>query len=327
MKNILVFNCFVVSMLLFSSCSKKSPTEPNPTLSVSQTNLTIASDSGSTGTFEVTSNTDWSVSDDADWLTVSPESGSNNGTITATASSTNHSTSSRSATVTVRATGVSEQTVNVTQNGSPFVTVDIDGNNFKTVKIGDQWWMAENLKVTHYRNGDSIPNVTDNDQWENLSSGAYCVIYNDESNADTYGYLYNWYAVNDIRNIAPEGWHVPTDEDWKELEMYLGMSRSEADNTEWRGTDEGGKMKEAGTAHWKSPNISATNQSGFSALPGTFRYYNGNYQLIGYYCCFWSSTESSSGRAWSRNLDFNHSGVQRTSYAKLSGLSVRCVRD
>lgn len=91
---------------------------------------------------------------------------------------------------------------------------DIDGNTYKTVKIGNQWWIAENLKVTHYRNGDAIPEVTDNEQWKNLNSGAYCAYDNNESNAAVYGYLYNWYAMNDSRNIAPEGWYVPSDEEW-----------------------------------------------------------------------------------------------------------------
>ena len=145
---------------------------------------------------------------------------------------------------------------------------DIDGNTYQTVKIGDQWWMAENLKVTCYRNGDAIPNITDGTTWASLSTGAYCEYNNDINNVATYGRLYNWYAVTDSRNIAPAGWHVPSDAEWKQLEMYLGMSQSEADATGWRGTDEGGKLKEVGTMHWNSPNTGATNESGFTALPG-----------------------------------------------------------
>jgi uncharacterized protein (TIGR02145 family) len=136
-------------------------------------------------------------------------------------------------------TDTDEQQVTVSNT-----VIDIDGNTYQAIKIGDQWWMAENLKVTHYRNGDPIPNVTDSTEWSNLATEAYCVYENDESIAETYGYLYNWYVVNDSRNIAPEGWHVPTDEEWKELEMFLGMSQSEANGTGWRGTDEGGKLKE-----------------------------------------------------------------------------------
>ena len=111
------------------------------------------------------------------------------------------------------------------------------------------------------------------------------------NNVATYGRLYNWYAVADSRNIAPTGWHVPSDAEWKQLEMYLGMSQSEADGLAVRGTTEGGKMKEAGTTHWLNPNTGATNESGFSGLPGGYRGYNGSYYGIGGIADFWSSTE------------------------------------
>ena len=203
---------------------------------------------------------------------------------------------------------------------------DIDGNTYQTVKIGNQWWMAENLKVTHYRNGHAIPNVTGDTEWSNLTTGAYCNYDNDDNNADTYGSLYNWYAVNDRRNIAPYGWHVPRDADWKTLEMYLGMSQSEADDTGYRGTDEGGKMKETGTTHWDSPNTGATNESGFSALPGGYLTNNGNYISMGRRAKFWSSTDYNSYTAWYRYLNCHHSEVDRGYDAKQYGLSVRCVR-
>ena len=144
---------------------------------------------------------------------------------------------------------------------------DIDGNVYQTVKIGDQWWMAENLKVIHYQNGDGITKLPNNTVWSTYGEGAYCNYDNNDSNADIYGSLYNWYAVNDSRNIAPDGWHVPTDEEWKELEMFLGMSQSEANGTGWRGTDEGSKLK--ATSGWSGFN--GTNESGFSALPGGSR--------------------------------------------------------
>jgi len=204
---------------------------------------------------------------------------------------------------------------------------DIDGNTYQTVKIGNQWWMAENLKVTHYRNGNTIPNVTDATEWENLNTGAYCNYDNDASNATTYGSLYNWYAVNNNRNIAPAGWHVPSDAEWKILEMYLGMSQSEADDTGWRGTDEGGKLKEAGTEHWNSPNTGATNESGFSSLPGGYRNHDGTYDYISILAFFWSSTEYSSIGAWRRHLHYDTSRVHRDHASKRSGFSVRCVRD
>ncbi len=123
---------------------------------------------------------------------------------------------------------------------------DIDGNVYQTIQIGNQVWMAENLKVTHYRDGTSIQYVqnelTEPDVWETLTTGAYCYYDDSQSNQTTYGNLYNWYAVADSRNIAPEGWHVPTDAEWKELEMALGMSQSEADDAGYRGTNEGSKL-------------------------------------------------------------------------------------
>jgi uncharacterized protein (TIGR02145 family) len=204
---------------------------------------------------------------------------------------------------------------------------DIDGNVYQTVTIGTQVWMAENLKVTHYRNGDAIPNVTDGVAWTGLTIGAYCEYDNDVNNVAAYGRLYNWYAVADSRNIAPTGWHVASDAEWKQLEMYLGMSQTEADQTGWRGTDEGGKLKEPGTAHWLSPNTGATNESGFSGLPGGYRYTGGQYYDLGSHAVLWSSTEASSDFAWCRNLGSTYSGVHRYDGGKVDGFSVRCVKD
>jgi uncharacterized protein (TIGR02145 family) len=207
---------------------------------------------------------------------------------------------------------------------------DIDGNIYQTVKIGDQWWMAENLKVTHYRNGQHIPVVTDSIAWGLLSSGAYCEYDNDTGNAVVYGRLYNGYAVEDIRGIAPVGWHVPADSEWKQLEMYLGMSQAESDGINWRGTDEGGKLKESGTDHWISPNAGASNESGFTALPGGSRVGTSSlYYSISEYALFWSSTsyEWSMSYAYSRHLGSAYSNIMRTWNSKIDGLSVRCVRD
>jgi uncharacterized protein (TIGR02145 family) len=199
---------------------------------------------------------------------------------------------------------------------------DIDGNTYLTIKIGDQWWMAENLKVTHYRNGDTIPNIINPNEWGFLTTGAYCD-YNDA----VYGRLYNWYAVDDSRNIAPEGWHVPTDTEWKRLEMSLGMNQAEADATGWRGTDEGGKLKQSGTCNWLSPNFGATNESRFTALPGGHRLANGNYDLIGLAGLFWSSAEVMGSYAYSRYLSYGYARVHRGYGPKSSGYSVRCVKD
>jgi uncharacterized protein (TIGR02145 family) len=211
--------------------------------------------------------------------------------------------------------------------GCPPTVTDYDGNVYQTVLIGDQCWMMENLKVTHYRNGDPIPKVTDNGAWAGLSTGAYCDFNNDTNNVATYGRLYNWYAVDDSRNIAPEGWHVPTDAEWKQLEMHLGMSQAQADAGEWRGADEGGKLKEAGTTHWQSPNTGATNESHFAALPGGYRLINGPFYNLGQLAELWTSTEYDSNAAWHRALHFELSQVGRYDYLKTGGFSVRCVRD
>ncbi len=209
---------------------------------------------------------------------------------------------------------------------------DVDGNIYKTVKIGDQWWMAENLNVTRYQNGEAIPKVTDNIEWVNLSTGAYCICNDSATIAATYGNLYNWYSVNDNRNIAPVGWRVPTDADWKELEKYLGMSQSDADDTgHHRGNSEniGGKLKEVGTTHWNYPNMGADNSSGFSALPGGIRGYSFDIDYInmGNSAHFWSSTEDFTDFAWFRELNYSYSGVLRGTTDERCGLSVRCVRE
>jgi uncharacterized protein (TIGR02145 family) len=205
--------------------------------------------------------------------------------------------------------------------------MDIDGNVYQTVRIGDQWWMAENLKVTHYRNGDPIPHVTDSTDWYWLTTGAYCNYDNEEGNVAVYGRLYNWFAVEDTRNIAPSGWHVPTDDDWKQLEMFLGMTQVEADASGWRGTNEGGKLKEAGYQHWDSPNEGATNESGFTGLPGGLRHFVVSFEQMGIYAYFWSSTEVDSDGAWARDLRYDVSTIYRGSANKPHGISVRCVRD
>lgn len=212
---------------------------------------------------------------------------------------------------------------------SPTGLEDTDGNVYKTVIIGNQEWMVENLKVTSYRNGDPIRKVYNDLEWRNISAGAYSVYDKDMSNLSTYGCLYNWYAVADSRNIAPEGWHVPTDDDWKELEMYLGMSRSEADAEGLRGTNEGLKLKEAGTSHWNYWNTESTgtNTSGFTALPGGLRAASGFFANLGSTARFWSSTESSSGHAWSRGLLDTSSKIRRHYDEDGHGFSVRCIKD
>jgi uncharacterized protein (TIGR02145 family) len=194
---------------------------------------------------------------------------------------------------------------------------DIDDNTYRTVKIGNQWWMAENLKVTHYRNGDAIPEVSDSATWIMLITGAYCSYNNDVTNTAIYGRLYNWYAVVDSHNIAPAGWHVPSDAEWQTLVVYLG------------GWDvAGGKMKDTGTTYWQSPNSSATNESGFTGLPGGGRFGTRGYTGMGTEGVFWSSAEYDRNWAWFRSLYYYNSGsVDRNYLSKSFGFSVRCIKD
>mgnify|MGYP001378082244 CR=1 FL=1 len=214
---------------------------------------------------------------------------------------------------------------------------DIDGNCYATVRLGTQLWMAENLKTTHYNNGYEISNITNSDDWGSYDEGQYGVYDNDPANADIYGNLYNFAVVDDDRDVCPVGFHVPSDEEWIELEMFLGMSEEEANSTGYRGTNEGSQL--AGNSDlWISVypannlvNNAAFGTSGFNALPTgmlseTSSYYNYG---LGKYSSFWSSLEDSFmiGRAYGRAVYYNHINVSRNTADKIKGLSVRCVRD
>lgn len=205
---------------------------------------------------------------------------------------------------------------------------DIDGNIYTVVKIGNQWWMAENLMVSRYRDGDVIVHAqSDTSVWNNNLSGAYCV-YQESSTAP--GFLYNWYAVNNSKNIAPQGWHIPTDAEWKELEKYLGMTQDEADKPGWRGTREGEKLKIEGTQGWLGyDGVWPTNESGFTALAGSCRLFNGVWGNPGLFNTgfWWSADEQSSADAWYRHLDYKNADVFRQHTFKNYGMSIRCVKD
>lgn len=197
-----------------------------------------------------------------------------------------------------------------------FAVMDIDGNGYYSTTIGNQVWLDENLKVTHYRNGDPIPNVTDNLQWYNLTSGAYCNLRNDTSVTDELGLLYNWYAIDDQRNLCPSGWHVATDAEWETLVTYLGGDKVA-----------GGKMKEAGTFHWYSPNNEADNSSGFSGISGGQRGFEGEFYGPGVYGCFWTSTEENETNARDWFLYNGDAAITRYYDKKVDGFNVRCIKD
>jgi uncharacterized protein (TIGR02145 family) len=192
---------------------------------------------------------------------------------------------------------------------------DIDGNVYKTVTIGSQCWLRENLKTTKYNDGTAIPMVTDNTVWSNLSTPGYCWYNNDAvTNKSTYGALYNWYTVN-TGKLCPTGWHIPADAEWTVLTTYLG-GESVA----------GGKLKETGTSHWLSPNTGATNTTGFTAVPGSYRYFNGTFFNFGIFGYWWSSTEVTSTEAMYHVMRNDDTVAQSVYNYKQDGISVRCVK-
>ncbi len=206
--------------------------------------------------------------------------------------------------------------------GNPIVDFR-DGQSYATVQIGTQCWMAENLNIGTMINSSSS-------QINNGTIEKYCFSDN-TSNCDTYGGLYQWneamqyVTTTGTQGICPDGWHFPTDDEWKTMEMYLGMSQTEADATGWRGTDEGGKLKEAGTAHWNTA-TGATNSSGFTGLPGGYWYSGGLFLNLTYQAHFWTSNENGS-YAWSRALFYSNAQIDHSSFHKNYGFSVRCIKD
>jgi len=201
-------------------------------------------------------------------------------------------------------------------NNSISQVTDYDGKTYNTVTIGTQEWMAENLNVEHYRNGDIIPQIQDNEKWNHLVTGAWRYYDNDSKKGKKYGKLYNWYAVIDSRGLAPDGWHIPSDDEWTELNDYLGGGR---------GVEE--KLKSnSGWYH----NSNGTNESGFGALPGGFCYGNGEFHEISKYCYFWSTLEYKDKEyksAWCRYLDDVNSTMLRNACYKDCGLSIRCIKN
>jgi len=195
------------------------------------------------------------------------------------------------------------------------------GNNqkFKTVTIGDQEWMTENLNVDKFRNGDPIPHAQTEEEWQEAGENgqpAWCYYENDLAIGKIYGKLYNWYAFSDRRGLAPKGWRVPSDKDWEKLIKLLGGEEVA-----------GGKLKATDTTYWQSPNVGATNETGFNGLPGGYRYAIGPFNDFGYFGYWWSATEYNTNLAWYRNLGYDYSYVYRYDSNKTDGFSVRCLRD
>lgn len=196
---------------------------------------------------------------------------------------------------------------------------DADGNLYQTVTIGTQTWMSENLKTTKYNDGTSIPFVRESAEWGNLSTPGYCW-YKDEQTGygNTYGGLYNWYVV-ETGNLCPVGWHVPSHEEWSTLTGSIGGDFIA-----------GTKLKESGTTHWNKPNSTATNETGFTALPGGYRDSHGEFKGIGFWGGWWTSTkDGSSGNAFGRVLGYDYSYIVSETYdhGLRGGFSIRCLND
>jgi uncharacterized protein (TIGR02145 family) len=193
---------------------------------------------------------------------------------------------------------------------------DIDGNVYKIVTIGTQTWMAENLKTTKLYDGTLIPHKTKPSDWGMLTTFGYCSYSNDSiQNKNIYGALYNWYTVFTSK-VCPQGWHVPSDDEWTTLTTFLGGM-----------SDTGGKLKEIGTSHWNSPNVNATNESGFTALPSGCRSNDGTFNSIGNEGVWWSSTEVNNSGSWTWYVYYNLPMVSKSSYPKQGGFSIRCIKN
>ena len=215
-------------------------------------------------------------------------------------------------------------TTSCKKTDEPEPVTDIDGNEYKTVVIGSQTWFMENLKTTRLNNGTAITNVTNLAEWSNLTAPGFCWYDNNESlYKDSYGALYNWYAV-ETGKLCPQGWHVPSDDEWQQLVMFLDPAAASGFG---ESAVAGGKLKEKGTAHWLTPNEGATNESGFSALPGGVRLNTHDFLDNGKFGFWWSGTEYSDPLSWNIDMGYNYAIFYRYKSYKTTGESVRCLKD
>jgi uncharacterized protein (TIGR02145 family) len=338
-----IIGCIYI-LTLANSCEKAkvddniTPTETR-TLTVKPFNGNIGFKSG-TFSISIISNTgiSWSASSDQDWLKLSTTSGVNDDTIIVNYTA-NPTSLKRYATITIATAGITVLSKRITQNRSlnnPIVfnpdltygtVTDVQGNSYKTITIGTQTWMAENLRSTLYPDGTPIPLVEGKENWDALSANdkAYCWFYDDSATYNyPYGVMYTWAAAmngeagsssnpSGVQGVCPDGWHVPSDDEWTTLETYLGGSTSAAI-----------KLKETGLTHWLEEG--ATNESGFTALPGGFRNGGGTLYNIGYSGHWWSSTESYSF-VYERYITPYNAELVKFSTYKDEGLYLRCAKD
>jgi len=221
----------------------------------------------------------------------------------------------------IETTGISEGMIGRSQpsirQADGGTVTDIDGNVYHTEIIGTQVWMVENPRAAHYRDGTAIPCVSDNEEWSSLTTGAFCLPELDSSACiDAYGFLYNFHAVNDSRGLCPEGWHVPTAEEWRTLIDYLGGVEVA-----------GGKMRETGSGLWRISVPGSISESGFSAIPAGGRGRFGSASDVGYYATWWSSTSFDSTYAWHWGLYPDRNSIRSNPGHKSSGFSIRCIKD
>lgn len=316
-----------LALMLANSCKKDTMPQVTSTAarSVFSTSATLGGSVLSDGGLDVSRGVCWSTNQTPTKADNKTNDGSGIGIFATTLSGLHSSTTYYFCAYATNNIGTSYGSILSFTTGQTTVS-DIDGNGYDTVKIGSQIWMVQNLNATHYSNGDPITNITDSAQWYNLTSGAYCNFNNDASIADIFGRLYNAFAILDSRNICPAGWHVPSDAEWTTLETYLGEANA------------GGKMKEAGRKHWlnnlsyEDPYKDATNESGYSALPGSSRDLAGHFNNpIGYEGYWWSSTEIVLGGPMLKGRHIIYFTPllysQFDFYDKQNGLSVRCIKD
>ncbi len=238
--------------------------------------------------------------------------------------------------------------VQVDHQVEPGTVTDIDGNEYATVIIGNQEWMAENLRVTKYKNGDDIPAGLSNAAWESITQGAYAVyphnsisgLDSDEEVLEAYGALYNWYSVIDARDLCPAGWQVPTDDDWNDLLSYLNDEHGVPNTNTLGGAGNalkscrqvdspvGGECDTSEHPRWNShASNHGFDEFGFAALPGGYRWTSGSYHYVGLSGFYWSMTESSSTSSWGRYLGSGYGNISQVNYLKNVGFSVRCIKD
>lgn len=200
---------------------------------------------------------------------------------------------------------------------------DFDGNIYDVISVGNQLWLTENLKTTHYLNGDLIPNITENMDWGQQNSGAYGDYDNNPENSDIYGRLYNWYVAIDDRGVCPEGWQVPSDFDFFVLTHILAPEESFESGNYLAG----GILKAEGTDYWYSPNFGATNEVGFTALPAGYRGVGaGLSNDMGEVTYLWTSTENDWFGSWARKLEYSSATIYKNAYDKRDGFSIRCMK-